>query len=140
MNGTFGVIPTMQAISSIFIEVKLFEIVSMNGYWSTSRNEQVATMFGSVGTQSAEVNHESVLFEVNIDLHGSKCVFGDISRFSWMSDEEEVLFDLDATFIIESVIEENENDIPYWRIRMNAVNDDGMACMLRSLELRRLYD
>ncbi|CAF3602836.1 unnamed protein product [Rotaria sordida] len=45
-----------------------------------------------------------------------------------------------AIFTIENVTEKKENNVPYWLVRMNAVKDSGMACILKSIEQRHLYD
>ncbi|CAF1069924.1 unnamed protein product [Rotaria sordida] len=116
------------------------KIVSTNGYWSMSRREQIAKIFASIGQTPEELNGESILFDIEVDLNASEQVLADISRFSKNPNEEEVLFDLDATFQIESVIEEQENQIPYWRVRMKMTNDNGMACIQQSIDQRRLYD
>ncbi|CAF3621245.1 unnamed protein product [Rotaria sordida] len=116
------------------------KIVSINGCWSTSRNEEVARMFGSIGSRPAETNGESILFEININLNASDCILADISKYSALPIEEEVLFDLDATFTIENITEKKENNVPYWLVRMNAVKNSGMACILKSIEQHRLYD
>jgi hypothetical protein len=116
------------------------KIVSINGYWSTSLNEQIAKIYSSIGSTPGELNSESILFDIKVDLNASEQILADISQFSNIQDEEEVLFDLDATLQIESVIEEQENQIPYWRVRMKMVNDNGLACIQESIDQRRLYD
>ncbi|CAF4872024.1 unnamed protein product, partial [Rotaria sp. Silwood1] len=113
-------------------------LVSANGYLSTSQKEEVAKMFASVGTRLTE--GESVLFDINVDLHDSNSAFANISRFSQMDHEEEVLFDLDTTFRIENVIQEYEDNVPYWRVRMSLAPDNGMERIRICMERRSLYD
>ena len=87
----------------------------------------------------AEANGESILFEIEVDLNNNEQVLADISQFSQISEEQEVLFDLDATFQIETVTKQEENRIPYWRVRMTVVKDNALVCLQCSIVRCQLY-
>ena len=68
-------------------------LISSNGYLSTSRNRQVAYTFAKKPTNRPNV--QKVFVEYYVDLSSIKTViFADIAQFSKFPDEAEVLFDL----------------------------------------------
>ncbi|CAF1536074.1 unnamed protein product [Didymodactylos carnosus] len=78
-------------------------LISTNDFLSTSRCHEVALHFAG---ESAKHRHEvGVLFEIECDLSelNDTIVVADIAHFSSFADEEEVLFDLGATFEIRVV-------------------------------------
>ncbi|CAF2980230.1 unnamed protein product [Rotaria sp. Silwood2] len=84
--------------------------VSTNGFLSTSLSINVAEMFAT-----------NVLFEITVDpaRTNKNLTFAHIAQFSVKKDEQEVLFDLGATFKITDVKHENEMCI----VSMVAVTD-----------------
>jgi len=110
------------------------QIISKNGFLSTTRNIDVAFMFAG---QSTEIK-QSLIFEIHWNLNqlNDSVKFADIARFSDCPNEEEVLFELGATFLIES-IEENTN---YSLIKLKAI-DDGMRIAQEQIENnRKIYE
>ena len=93
-------------------------LLSPNGFMSTSRSAGVANMYG-----------KNAMFKIEVDTSLKICA--DIKEQSNIGDEEEVLFDLGSTFRIEDV---NYNDeTSKWVIKLMAVSDGD--------ELKReLYD
>ncbi|CAF1473387.1 unnamed protein product [Rotaria sordida] len=83
--------------------------ISINGYFSTSRSRSVATIY--VGSNTSTTN--GVLFEIECDAK-MNVIFADISHYSEIPDEEEVLFDLGAAFQIISVTQDNQQCPPVW--------------------------
>ncbi|CAF1384583.1 unnamed protein product [Rotaria sordida] len=95
------------------------KLISTNGYLSTSRQKSLALNFAKKPTKRIDVI--PVLFHIQCDItHIDKnIIFADIHQFSQYPDEQEVLFDLNACFQIES-IEENES---LQIIKMNLSNE-----------------
>jgi hypothetical protein len=74
------------------------QLISMNSFLSTTVDREVAIIFsGDTGTPNND--YQPVLFEIQADPHidGSK-PFADITSFSYMNDEEEVLMMLGSIF------------------------------------------
>lgn len=93
-------------------------LLSPNGFMSTSRSADVAVIYG-----------ENAMFKIEVDTSLKICA--DIKEQSNIGDEEEVLFDLGSTFRIEDVSYNNETS--RWIIKLVAVPD--------GVELKReLYD
>jgi len=82
------------------LEENIGNLISTNGFLSTSRNRQVALFFAT-----------NVLFEIetNIGLQGK--MWYDIAQRSKVPDEEEVIFDIGATFRIESISYDSERNL-----------------------------
>ncbi|CAF1600487.1 unnamed protein product, partial [Didymodactylos carnosus] len=69
------------------------QLISANGFLSTSWSPDVAKMFAT-----------NVIYEIEIDTQFDElAIFADISRYSTKPGEEEVLFDLGTTFKIMNV-------------------------------------
>ncbi|CAF0999831.1 unnamed protein product [Rotaria sordida] len=83
------------------------KLISTNGYLSTSRRKSLALHFAMKPTKRIDV--VSVLFHIQCNIQQiNQCItFADVSEFSEYPEEQEVLFDLNACFFIES-IEEHE--------------------------------
>ncbi|CAF1294873.1 unnamed protein product [Didymodactylos carnosus] len=107
-----GVLPVYRGVKLSNEEVeKLKEnegkLISMNGFLSTSRLSSVALNFASKSMKRRDA--VVVLFETEYDfngLNGDDIVCADVAKFSDYPEEQEVLFDLGATFKIQSVIRE----------------------------------
>jgi tetratricopeptide (TPR) repeat protein len=90
------------------------KLLAPNGFFSTSRDIDVAKCF--IGSDRSDTVR--VLYEIECDMASysqdelNKLVaFADISGNSYIADEKEVLFDLGATFEIENIEPEtDEND------------------------------
>ena len=82
------------------------KLISTNGYLSTSRDRAKALAFAPKTTK--RTNAISVLFQIECDVKkiGNNATFANIDHLSEYPNEKEVLFDLNACFIIQSV-EEN---------------------------------
>ncbi|CAF0815539.1 unnamed protein product [Rotaria sp. Silwood1] len=95
------------------------KLISTNGYLSTSRRKSLALSFAMKPSKRIDVI--PVLFHIHCDItHIDKnIIFADIHEFSQYPDEQEVLFDLNACFQIES-IDENES---LQMIKMNLSNE-----------------
>ncbi|CAF2400065.1 unnamed protein product [Rotaria sp. Silwood2] len=94
-------------------------LISINGYLSTSRRKSLALNFAMKPTKRIDVF--PVLFHIHCDIkHIDKnIIFADIHQFSQYPDEQEVLFDLNACFQIESIEEHESLQI----IKLNLSNE-----------------
>jgi hypothetical protein len=76
-------------------------IVSMNGFFSTSRNIEQAVRFAMKPSHRKDV--VGVLLEIDGDVNLDKMIFADIAQYSAYPKEQEVLFDLATIFKIVHV-------------------------------------
>ncbi|CAF5148086.1 unnamed protein product, partial [Rotaria magnacalcarata] len=79
------------------------KLISVNGYFSTSRRKSLAVYFAKKSTKRTDVI--PVLFHIQCDIKhiNENIIFADISEFSVYAQEAEVLFDLNACFLIDSI-------------------------------------
>ncbi|CAF0909664.1 unnamed protein product [Didymodactylos carnosus] len=100
------------------LKANINHLISINGYFSTSRSRSVAEIY--VGSNTSATN--GVLFEIECNAE-MNVIFADISDYSEIPDEEEVLFDLGAAFQIISVTQDNQQCPPVWIVKMTASNE-----------------
>ncbi|CAF3721502.1 unnamed protein product [Rotaria sordida] len=95
------------------------KLISTNGYLSTSRRKSLALNFALKPTERIDV--VSILFHIQCDIKqiDKNIIFADIKQFSAYPEEEEILFDLNACFEIESIEENDSLQI----IKMNLSNE-----------------
>jgi hypothetical protein len=93
------------------------KLISMNGFLSTSRSKDIAKIFSG---RSIE-NKQSILFPIkcNADKLQDPIIFADIARFSKYPAEQEVLFDLGATFQILNI---NKDESDCWLVHLEATD------------------
>ncbi|CAF2166564.1 unnamed protein product [Rotaria magnacalcarata] len=108
------------------------KLISTNGYLSTSRQKSKAESFCNKSTRRWDTI--SVLLEITCDLEqmDKNTVFADISQLSQYPHEQEVLFDVNSCFKINS-IEETET---YATIKMN-VSNEGQKVVKEYLEFTK---
>ncbi|CAF3492763.1 unnamed protein product [Rotaria sp. Silwood1] len=95
------------------------KFISMNGFLSTTKSNDVAKMFAGVETNRA--GYQSVLFEMHIDgAINTKRPYADISRESAIPDEEEVLFFMGFVWRIEAVDKLFDNT---WKVKLQLSTD-----------------
>jgi tetratricopeptide (TPR) repeat protein len=95
-------------------------LISTNGFWSTTRDLNVALSFIPPGSQTDGM--QQVLFEISADPSLETVVFAAVDQQSRMSGEQEVLFGLGAVFKVELV--QFDLHLKLWKIKM-AATDDG---------------
>ncbi|CAF4627080.1 unnamed protein product, partial [Rotaria sp. Silwood2] len=110
------------------------ELVSMNTFLSTSVDRDLALFFlGS--SEELDNDLQRVLFEIdaNPQINGTK-PFADITRHSFMMDEQEVLFMLGAIFRINTIRHIEDDQI--WIIHMTLCNhnDQDLKSVIEQLE------
>jgi tetratricopeptide (TPR) repeat protein len=94
-------------------------LISTNGFWSTTRDLNVALSFVSQHSQMDGM--KQILFEISADPNLKAVVFADVHQQSRMRSEQEVLFSLDAVFKVESV--QFDLHLKLWKIKMVATDD-----------------
>jgi hypothetical protein len=89
--------------------------IAMPGFLSTTRSRDVAELYAGFPSENMVV-----LFEITVNLDQvPSMVLADISKFSRVADEEEILFGLNATFQIDKQF---LGECGRWIIRMHATN------------------
>ena len=102
------------------LKCNIGQIISTNGFLSTSRSKDVAYSFAKKGTKRLGV--ETIMLQIEVDTLLPTISLADIAEYSDYPREEEILFDLGAIFTIESVtFNENEN---IWYVKLICVAED----------------
>jgi len=94
-------------------------LISTNGYLSTSRNRSLALSFAKKSTKRPDVI--PVIFQIHCDIKqiDRSVIFADVEKLSVFPGEQEVLFDIDAAFRIDSIETDGERKI----IKMTVTNE-----------------
>ncbi|CAF2903158.1 unnamed protein product [Rotaria sp. Silwood2] len=104
-------------------------LISMNGFLSTTLSKSVALKFTGISNE----NRHRVLFEIECDTDLIESVIlASIDEYSHILDEQDILFDLGATFEILSVIKYNN----LYLIKIKAT-DEGTKIIKEYIELNR---
>jgi len=108
------------------------KLISTNGFLSTSRLRAPALAFAKKPTKRTDA--APVLFEIKCDVQqlGDAIIFADIAQFSDYQNEQEVLFDLSASFRLETI----QHDGQVWLIKMSA-SGEGQAITQDYIETAR---
>jgi tetratricopeptide (TPR) repeat protein len=97
-------------------------LISVNGYFSTSRQQKVSEAYASVGSTNISNDLDSVVFDIDVDLEQyQETMLADVRHLSKFKDEDEILFDIGTVFKISSMTY-NEQQY-YWQCRMIATNE-----------------
>lgn len=99
-------------------------IISMNSFLSTSKDEKVPYEFFKLDPTMNDGSKQRVLFEItaNPQVDTNK-PFADISPWSCVEKEREVLFMLGSMFLLEAVETLSRNDGPLTIIKMSLCGD-----------------
>jgi hypothetical protein len=92
-------------------------LISMNGFFSTSRDEFQARRFATKISRRNDV--VGVLLEISVDINHDKIIFADIAQFSAFPQEQEVLFDLATVFKIVHVELDRATDL--WVMQLSGI-------------------
>ncbi|CAF1205262.1 unnamed protein product [Rotaria sordida] len=93
-------------------------LISMNGFFSTSRDIEQAVKFATKESKRKDV--AGVLLEINGTIGSDKIIFADIAQFSQFPEEKEVLFDLATVFKIVHV--EFDKGKKLWTMQLTGVD------------------
>ena len=97
--------------------------ITMNGFLSTTRSREIALeVFADVQQNRPLSDHESALFELNIEETTINEKYADISKDSQFPEEQEVLFSVGSVWKIISV---DNIDKSYWEVKLSACKDAG---------------
>ncbi|CAF3347911.1 unnamed protein product [Rotaria sp. Silwood2] len=96
-------------------------LISINGFLSASRDESVALIFAGVNTLSSVELACSVILEIHANMTLQDVTAADIAHLSDHPDEQEVLFDMGTTFLVEHLAYDNEHAL--WRCVLVATED-----------------
>ncbi|CAF3411156.1 unnamed protein product, partial [Rotaria sp. Silwood2] len=99
------------------------QLISFNGFLSTSPAEQLALSFAHAQFGSSDLT--PVLFAYEIDINLDTTAFAEITQISAMKREREVLFNPGAIFKIEQV-QYTDGDI-MWRVDLSLCERDFMV-------------
>ncbi|CAF4196971.1 unnamed protein product [Rotaria sordida] len=90
-------------------KVNINRFISLNSFWSTTKDKDVALMYAGNGLERPLI--ESVLFEMLIEINTSEKPLADISKISYMLDENEVLLTMGTIFrIADTSLPQNHPD------------------------------
>ena len=107
--------------------------LSINSFFSTSANKQVALMFAGDSSLNNS-NIESVLFEIKIDIEKCRRPVADIESMSYLEEEDEILFSMASVFRIESIHRLHSGDIWTVRLVMNGKEDEDLNAVATSIK------
>ncbi|CAF2941549.1 unnamed protein product [Rotaria sp. Silwood2] len=90
-------------------------LISMNGFFSTSRDIEQAVQFATKESKRQEVG--GVVLEITGNVRGDNMIFADIAELSEFPEEQEVLFDLATVFKIVHV--EFDQGRKLWSVQLS---------------------
>jgi hypothetical protein len=88
------------------IKENVGHLVSINSFFSTTKNYPIASVFAGYGVEAQESNIISVVFQINVEDtgHSLKRPFASLQKISKVEAEDEVLFSVGTIFRVEDVI------------------------------------
>jgi tetratricopeptide (TPR) repeat protein len=95
--------------------------IATNGFLSTSRSQEVATLFLRKGLSETSPI-QSVLFKITADPSLKSVTFADVQHLSEIVAECETLFNLSSVFKIDEVYFDDK-DLKVWIVKMTLVNE-----------------
>jgi tetratricopeptide (TPR) repeat protein len=102
------------------IRTSINKLISINSFFSTSLNSNVASLF--LDNTISSDDRQRVLFEMEVDRHLLNTKpFANISSISSYADEEEILFMTNSIFRVQSV---DQNDNQQVIIRLTLCNEN----------------
>ena len=93
--------------------------IGFDSFLSTSLKKEVAERFANLGKTK---ENQVVIFQIEINVHHMKQPFAEISRYSAVPKEQEVLFSFGTVFRIQDVIEPNDHN-PYYTVNLSSVEE-----------------
>lgn len=96
--------------------------IATNGFLSTSRSKDIAYRFAK--KTGKHPNLETVMLEINVNLSKVTASLADVIQYSDYSGEQEILFDLGASFTIKSVDYDSVQGM--WFVKLEAQSEESM--------------
>ena len=116
------------------LEANVGKLLSTNGYLSTTFSKKTALIFAGQSTNNEE---EIVLFEIEYNVDEINSIHSaSIVHLSEHPDEEEILFDLDAAFQLQSITRDQSSNVVL--VKMKAV-DEGSTITKEYIEQHHKY-
>ncbi|CAF1060360.1 unnamed protein product [Didymodactylos carnosus] len=94
-------------------------LISTNGFLSTTRDRDLALVFVAGVADTEEL--KTVLFQITAKSNLTTVHFADITKYSHMKDEKEVLFSISAVFKVMNVA--FDNTLKVWLIELVATDE-----------------
>ncbi|CAF1654005.1 unnamed protein product, partial [Didymodactylos carnosus] len=104
--------------------------VPINDFLSTSQSTDIAKSFARVGGP-IEPGDETVMLEIHIDTTTLSTPLADVAEYSDIRDEEELLFEFGASFVIDSVNYDTSDGT--WWIKLSVVSEDVLMDNVQTL-------
>jgi hypothetical protein len=96
-------------------------IVASTTFMSTSRDKQTALTFACPSTDPQSSETQALLLEIHADLNSPMVLAADVSHLSQFPLEQEIIFDINNTFRIETLIYEPSKNV--WHCRFVTITD-----------------
>ncbi|CAF1451444.1 unnamed protein product, partial [Rotaria sordida] len=110
------------------LKTSIGNLISTNSFFSTTTDINVARMF----THNCH-NKIGVLFQIEIENNLNSIIYADITNYSRIPDEKEVLFHIGAVFQINNISYDNELNL--WSVHLSA-SDDGKGYIEQYIKLQ----
>lgn len=94
-------------------------LISINGFFSSSHDINMAQGFIAGANDTEEM--KNVVFQIRARSNLEKIVFANIDKYSRITDEQEVLFNIGSVFKIDDV--QFDSNLHLWKIEMTATDD-----------------
>ncbi|CAF1497192.1 unnamed protein product [Adineta ricciae] len=107
--------------------------LSINSFFSTSTKRDVASIFTG-NSSSTDVNIESIVFEIKIEIEKCRQPFADIRSLSYMEEEDEILFSVATVFRVESVGRLDVEGVWLVRLIMNGEEDEELRILSKNIK------
>ncbi|CAF1466090.1 unnamed protein product [Rotaria sordida] len=118
------------------IEMNVDGLIGLTGFWSTSRSRGIAFRFTEIWPENRPDPVERVLFTIRIPSHIQQTVFMDISQFSTIECELEVLFSFRSLFRVENVERNSHDSIWYVDLTLIDENDNQFLSIIQPWYLK----
>jgi tetratricopeptide (TPR) repeat protein len=88
---------------------------------STSRDKQTALAFACPSTDPQSSETQALLLEIHADLNSPMVLAADVTHLSHFPEEQEIIFDIGNTFLIQTLIYEPSENV--WHCRFVTITD-----------------
>ncbi|CAF4695578.1 unnamed protein product, partial [Didymodactylos carnosus] len=95
------------------------QLISTNGFFSTSLSKETAFLFAG---RSTDTKKQAVIYEIECNLIelNDAVIFAHIARFSDIPDEDEVLFEIGATFEVLAI--NHDETLNMWIVKLKTTD------------------
>ncbi|CAF0929961.1 unnamed protein product [Rotaria sp. Silwood1] len=104
------------------IDMNIGGLIGLTAFWSTTRSLEKAFHFTEIWPRNRSDPVERVLFKIRIPPDIQQAVFMDISKFSTIECELEVLFSFRALFRVEEVVKNVHKNI--WFVDLTLIDEN----------------